>query len=152
VLGLSVEMIGALTSRYLRYPRYRAACRDPGTALRCLIVDDKDYFLHAVSTLLVRQGITVSGVASTIAEALRYARDLRPDVAIIDVALGDENGFDLAGRLKKGPRRRPTVILTSTYSVDDIGHQIVAASADAFVPKTDLSADVVREIHHRRGR
>jgi DNA-binding NarL/FixJ family response regulator len=149
-------MIGTLTSRYLRhavcYARYRGACRGPRSALRCLIVDDKDYFLQAISALLDRGGITVSGVASTTAEAIRHAKELRPDVAIVDIALGEENGFDLAGRLKKGPRRRPTVILTSTYSEDDIGHQMVAASADAFVPKTDLSAAVVREIHHRRGR
>jgi DNA-binding NarL/FixJ family response regulator len=155
VLGLPVVMIGTLTSRYLRhaacFARYRGACRAPEAALSCLIVDDKDFVLHAVSTLLDRDGITISGLASTTAEAIRHAKELRPDVAIVDVALGDESGFDLAGRLMKGSRRRPTVILTSTYSEDDIGHLIVAASADAFVPKTDLSGAVVREIHHRRG-
>jgi DNA-binding NarL/FixJ family response regulator len=142
-------MIGTLTSRYLRHAACFARYKAPG--LRCLIVDDKDFVLHAVSTLLGRDGITISGLASTTAEAIRHAEKLRPDVAIVDVALGDESGFDLARHLMKGPRHRPTVILTSTYSEDDIGHLIVAASADAFVPKTDLSGAVVREIHRRRG-
>ncbi len=37
------------------------------------------------------------GVASSIAEALQQARVLRPDVILVDIGLGDESGFDLAG-------------------------------------------------------
>ena len=45
--------------------------------------------------------MTVVGVASSIAEALRQARALRPDVILVDIGLGDESGFDLAQLLAR---------------------------------------------------
>ena len=63
--------------------------------LRCLLVDDNEAFLETASLLLEREGLTVAGVASSIAEALRQARALRPDL-IVDIGLGDESGFTLA--------------------------------------------------------
>jgi two-component system nitrate/nitrite response regulator NarL len=68
-------------------------------ALRMLIVDDNAHFLQAARTLLEREGTRVVAVASTSAEAIRQARDLRPDVTLVDIDLGDESGFDLARRL-----------------------------------------------------
>jgi len=56
--------------------------------LRCLIVDDSRRFLEAARSLLEREGIAVVGVASTSAEALRRAEELKPDVALVDVDLG----------------------------------------------------------------
>jgi len=49
--------------------------------LRSLLVDDNDAFLEAASVLLEREGVTVAGVASNTAEALRQARAPRPDGA-----------------------------------------------------------------------
>jgi DNA-binding NarL/FixJ family response regulator len=46
--------------------------------------------------------MTVVGVATTSAEALRLEEKLRPDVVLVDIRLGDESGFDLARRLS-GP-------------------------------------------------
>src|SRR5580704_10715330 len=64
--------------------------------LRCLLVDDNEAFLETASLLLEREGVTIAGVASSIAQALRQARALRPDLILVDIGLGDENGFDLA--------------------------------------------------------
>ena len=75
------------------------ACQPGRMPLRCLIVDDSDTFLRAASILLEGEGVTVAGVASNSAEALRQARALRPDVILVDVGLGEESGFDLAGQL-----------------------------------------------------
>ena len=65
--------------------------------LRCLLVDDNEAFLEAASLLLEREGVTVVGVASTIAEALRQARVLRPDVILVDIGLGNESGLTWPG-------------------------------------------------------
>ena len=67
--------------------------------MRCLLVDDNTAFLEAARILLGREGVTVAGTASTSAEGLRQASTLRPDVVLVDIALGSENGFDLARRL-----------------------------------------------------
>jgi CheY-like chemotaxis protein len=57
-------------------------------AVRCLIVDDNRAFLEAARTLLEREGLTIAGVASASADALRQAETLRPDVVLVDVSLG----------------------------------------------------------------
>jgi DNA-binding NarL/FixJ family response regulator len=64
--------------------------------MRCLIVDDSPRFVDAARGLLERQGITVVGVASTSAEALRRTGELRPDVTLVDIDLGGESGLELA--------------------------------------------------------
>ena len=70
--------------------------------MRCLLVDDNGAFIETACLLLAREGVIVAGTASSIAEALRQVSALRPDVVLVDIALGDENGFDLARRLAGG--------------------------------------------------
>src|SRR5487761_621686 len=49
--------------------------------------------------------MTVAGVASNSADAVRQAQALRPDIILADISLGDESGFDLARRLSRAHRR-----------------------------------------------
>jgi CheY-like chemotaxis protein len=115
--------------------------------LRLLIVDDNAHFLEAASGLLEREGMQVVGVASTSREALRRAEDLRPDVALVDVDLGEESGFDLASLLTaatSGDHSR--VILISAYSEQDLGDLIVGSPAVGFLPKSRLSAEAIFEL------
>ncbi|MDT5075583.1 MAG: hypothetical protein QOJ80_220, partial [Mycobacterium sp.] len=69
--------------------------------MRCVIVDDSTNFIDAARRLLEHDGILVVGVASTSAEALRCVQDLRPDVILVDVNLGEENGFELAEQIHR---------------------------------------------------
>ncbi len=112
-------------------------------AARCLIVDDDPRFLEAARTLLEREGLTVAGVASTSAEALRETETLRPDILLVDVSLGDESGFDLARRLLADHDRRATVILISTRSEADLVDLIALSPAAGFLSKSELSARAI---------
>jgi two-component system, NarL family, nitrate/nitrite response regulator NarL len=88
--------------------------------LRCLIVDDSPRFLNAARGLLERQGMRVVGVAATGAEALQQATELRPDIALLDINLGGESGFDLARRLsREASLARCRLILISTHAEQD---------------------------------
>jgi len=71
--------------------------------LQCVIVDDNEPFLKVARRVLERQGMAVVGVAANGAEALRQARELRPDVALVDISLGAESGFDV-GRQQHAER------------------------------------------------
>jgi CheY-like chemotaxis protein len=109
--------------------------------LRCLLVDDNDAFLQAASALLEREGLTVAGVASSIAEALRKAGALHPDVVLVDIGLGDESGFDLARLLASDGRGdNATVILISAHPEVDYAELIAESPATGFLAKPELSA------------
>jgi DNA-binding NarL/FixJ family response regulator len=113
--------------------------------LRCLIVDDNEAFLEEASQLLRREGLDIVGVAASIGEALERATELEPDVALVDVSLGDESGFDLARRFAE-LRHRPVVILISTRSRADLIELIDDAPVAGFVAKSELSAAAVSEL------
>jgi DNA-binding NarL/FixJ family response regulator len=120
---------------------------DPGgVPLRCLIVDDNASFLEAAASLLQREGITVVGVASSIADALLQAQALRPDVILVDIMLGRESGFDLGRRLSQMFSDGPTVILISTHAEADFADLIEEAPAAGFLPKSQLSAGTIKRL------
>ncbi len=119
---------------------------DPSkVVLRCLIVDDNALFLEGAADLLRREGLDVVGVASNGAKAIQLVSELRPDVVLVDIDLGDEDGLELAGRLSDlSPDAN--VILISTHSEEDLAHLIAATPALGFVPKTRLSAQAIRDL------
>ena len=115
--------------------------------LRCLIVDDSSRFLGAARSLLEGEGLAVVAVASTSGEALRQIEAVNPDVALVDVDLGDESGFDLARRINRETSLdRSKVILISTYAEEDLTDLIDATPAAGFLSKAHLSARAIREI------
>jgi DNA-binding NarL/FixJ family response regulator len=116
-------------------------------ALRVLIIDDNPRFLEAARTSLERQGVRVVGVAATGAEALARAEALEPDVALVDIGLGDESGFELARRLVGGfPNVRGRVVLISTRGEDDYADMIETSPAIGFISKSHLSARTLGQL------
>jgi CheY-like chemotaxis protein len=108
--------------------------------LRCLLVDDNDVFLETASLLLEREGLTVVGMASSIAEALEQARALRPDLILVDIGLGDESGFTLARLLAgDGQSGGGEVILISTAAEADYREMIDDSPVAGFLAKSELS-------------
>ena len=117
--------------------------------LRCLLVDDNAAFLEAASLLLEREGVTVVGVASSIAEALQQARALRPGVILVDIGLGEESGFDLARLLAEDGQGGAGVILISTGAEADYSELIDESPAAGFLAKATLSARGISRILDR---
>ena len=111
--------------------------------MRVLIVDDSKPFLDAATMLLEREGLSVAGVASTGADALRQVESLQPDVVLVDVFLGEESGLDIAPRLVGD---KTTVILISTHNESDFEDLIAPSRAAGFLPKEELSASAIRRI------
>jgi len=115
--------------------------------IRCLIVDDNRPYLEAARVLLEREGLTVAGVATTGNEAFRQAKALLPDVVLVDISLGQENGFDLARRLvEDGVGAVATVVMISTRAEEDVADLLADSPAAGFVPKAELSAAAIRRI------
>jgi len=115
--------------------------------LRSLIVDDNAGYLAAARALPEREGVSVVGVASSCAEAVQLAGRLHPDVALVDIDLGDESGFDVARSLAGagGPELSP-VVLISAYPEGDFDELIAASPALGFLAKSSVSAESIRAL------
>jgi DNA-binding NarL/FixJ family response regulator len=111
--------------------------------LECLIVDDYQPFLKVARAKLERQGMAVVGVATDGAEALRLARELSPDVALVDISLGEESGFDVAREIT--PHVGSVILISSDdyYEDDEYAELIAGSTAVGFLSKATLSADVI---------
>jgi DNA-binding NarL/FixJ family response regulator len=118
----------------------------PAIPLTCLIVDDSPPFLEAARQLLADDGIAVVGFAATADQAVNEALALAPDVALVDIDLGTESGFDVARRLAGLPHGGPPVVLISAESGSELAELVDASGALGFVSKTDLSGDAIRTL------
>jgi DNA-binding NarL/FixJ family response regulator len=117
-------------------------------ALRCLIVDDSVYFAEVARSLLEREAVAVVGVAATLAEGLRQADELQPDVVLVDIDLGEDSGLELARRL--GAAR--SVILISTHVEADYADLVAESPAVGFISKSDLSGRAIHDVLDGRAR
>jgi DNA-binding NarL/FixJ family response regulator len=116
--------------------------------LRSLIVDDSETFLASARRLLESQGVEIVGTATSGAEALDLAAALSPDLVLVDVELGEEDGVAVAGELRSlSPATR--VVLISTYGSDEMRDLISTSTGVGFLPKSRLSGDAVRALVDR---
>jgi DNA-binding NarL/FixJ family response regulator len=112
--------------------------------LRCLIIDDNPRFLNAARRLLQQGGITVVGVGASSDDAFRLADELRPDVTLVDIDLGDEDGIAVIRRLAQletAPAGK--LILISTHAEDEFSDLIEASPAIGFVSKSAITAQAI---------
>ena len=123
-------------------------------AIRCLIVDDNPRFAQTAREVLQEEGIDVLAVAAGGDEAIEIARELRPDLALVDIDLGAENGLAVARRLHAGEHGplAEAVILISTHAEQEFAELIAASPAVGFLAKAELSAEAIETLltHHER--
>ena len=109
-------------------------------AHRLLIVDDHAGFRSSARRLLELDGFDVVGEAADGREALELARIVLPDLVLLDVALPDASGFEIAERISA------PVVLTSSRDPVDLGRRIDESCALGFVPKDRLSGELLRAL------
>jgi CheY-like chemotaxis protein len=120
--------------------------------VRCVIVDDSHEFLRTASELLECDGINVVSVVSTAAQACRTCRQLKPDVALVDIYLGTETGFDVARQLADQSGTGPPQVILMSASVGEADADMIANSpAVSFLPKEELSGATIRRILAQAG-
>ncbi|MFI5255326.1 MAG: response regulator transcription factor [Candidatus Limnocylindrales bacterium] len=107
-----------------------------------LIVDDHADFRAATRDLLEADGFPVVGEATDGADAIAKVERLRPDVVLLDIALPDIDGFEVAARLATRAEP-PLVVLISSREARVYGSRLAAAPARGFIPKSRLSGDAL---------
>jgi DNA-binding NarL/FixJ family response regulator len=114
-------------------------------ATSVLIVDDHPSFRASARMLLEAEGYEVVGEAEDGARALAAARDLRPDLVLLDVQLPDIDGFEVSSRLTANGDP-PAVVLVSSRDSGDYGSLAGDSGARGFIPKAELSAAAIEAL------
>jgi two-component system response regulator EvgA len=122
---------------------FASLCDDFYVAVTVLIVDDHAAFRASAHTLLELEGFDVVGEAEDGASGIELARTLEPDLVLLDVALPDTSGFDVAETLVRSSTK---VILTSSRQQSDLGRRVRQSGALGFIPKEDLSGGAMRTL------
>jgi DNA-binding NarL/FixJ family response regulator len=110
-----------------------------------LIVDDHAGFRAQARALMEADGFTVVGEAVDGASGLEAARNLRPDLVLLDIGLPDVEGFEVARELAvSGPP--PLVVLTSSREASEYGSRLTSSRVLGFIPKDELSGPTIRAL------
>lgn len=111
--------------------------------VRVLVVDDQEPFRSAMRAVVEESdGFVVVGSATTGEEALATARELDPDLVLMDVNLPGIDGIEATRRLTAGPAG-PVVVLLSTY--DEESFELAGCGAAAYVAKAAFGPDRLTE-------
>ena len=105
-----------------------------------LIVDDSERFRRSACLLLEDDGFEIVGEAEDGGSALEQVERLRPALVVLDVQLGQDDGFEIAERLAARPEP-PAVVMVSTHDAAGYAAQLARTTACGFIAKADLSGD-----------
>ena len=114
--------------------------------LGVLLVDDHEVVRVGVRALNERPpGMEVVGEAGTVREAVNQARQLAPDVVVLDIRLPGGSGLE-ACRQIKAHRPETRIIVLTSYPDDEVLFDAISAGADGYVLKQIGSDDLVRAL------
>jgi len=126
---------------------FSAASQAPA-GIKVLIVEDHPIVREGVAAVLERErDIDVVGAAGTVADGLRLAAKLRPDVILLDLKLPDAATFD--GVASFAGERRSIVVFTA-YDGDDDVFRAIRAGARGYLLKGSPAAEIaqaIRQVH-----
>lgn len=104
-------------------------------AIRVLLVDDHEVVRVGLRQLLSRYpSILVVGESATAADAIRKATDLKPNIILMDVRLGDESGVEACRDILAADSNARVIFLTS-FAEDESVLAAVLAGAQGYVLK-----------------
>jgi DNA-binding NarL/FixJ family response regulator len=126
-------------------------CQHQSMARSVLIVDDHPGFRAQARVMLAAAGYDVVGEAADGESGVRVARELSPDVVLLDVQLPDITGFEVL-RLVHGEPDPPAVVLISSRDASDYGRRVQRSGAQGFIPKAELSARTLAAVLGGPGR
>jgi DNA-binding NarL/FixJ family response regulator len=114
--------------------------------ISCLIADDQAMVREGFGALLAAQpGIAVAGLAADGVEAVRLARQTRPDVVLMDVRMPVLDGLSATRELLSG-NEGPKVLMLTTFDLDEYVYEALRAGASGFLLKDAPAAELVHAV------
>ncbi len=87
---------------------------------RVLLIDDHTLFREGLQELLSRRDIETVGAVGDGETGIRLARELLPDVILLDMRMPTMNGLEVLRRLRQNGLRMPIVMLTTSTAESDL--------------------------------
>jgi len=115
---------------------------------RILIVDDHPIVRQGLAQLIAHESdIEVCGDADSVADALREADSLRPDLVVVDISLKDSHGMELITQLKES-HRETKMLVWSMFDEMVFAERVLRAGAMGYINKQESVENVVDAIRH----
>lgn len=114
-------------------------------AIKVLVVDDHEVIRHGLVSLFKDSQVRIVGEATTPDEAIKQARKLKPDVALVDVRLADKDGIDAIRRIRTVSAGTKVVVF-SAFDNPTYVARAVAAGAHEYLLKTASRSEIVAAV------
>src|SRR5437868_11149289 len=114
--------------------------------LRILVADDYELVRRGICSILKKQPTwTVCGEASDGLQAVQMAKELHPDIVILDIGMPGINGLDATRKILEHNRDQRVLVLTVNNS-ERLIREVLSAGARGFVLKSDAAHDLVNAV------
>ena len=111
-------------------------------AVRVMIVDDQEPFRLAARMVVdATEGFEVVGEAETGEDSVEKARELSPDLVLMDVNLPGINGLDATRQILAEGADRVIVLLLYPYEEEEYAPRAAECGASAYIPKAVFGPD-----------
>ena len=113
-----------------------------------LVVDDAPLFQAGIAAALKEAGFDVTGQAQDAMTAVAKARQLQPDIVVLDVLMPGLSGLDVVDKICSAAPNTSVVLLTSSESEEDLLSAIKSGASGYVVKDTPLPqlVDSINEV------
>ena len=111
--------------------------------VKVLVVDDFEPWCRVICSMLQKQpGLQIVGEASDGLEAVQRARELQPDLILLDLGLPGINGIEVARRiLELSPKTK--ILFATEESSPDVAEAALGTGARGYVVKSDAGTELL---------
>lgn len=106
--------------------------------VKTLLVDDSITFLSVACRYLATLPVEIAGEALTGRDAIAMEESCKPDLVLLDIEIGELNGFELL-RQFKAKCKPPRVIIVTLHDQDEYRSAAAQAGADGFIVKREFA-------------